>query len=72
MTATVLKTRPINTMSNGMSTDSNDPYDNSPMSIHDNSSHNYSNNHHHLYNQSLNTQSHQPNPSAPTIPNVKI
>ena len=58
-------------MSNGISTDSNDPYDNSQMNIHDNSSHNYSNSHHHLYNQSLNTQSH-PNPSTLTVPNVKI
>jgi hypothetical protein len=58
-------------MSNGISTDSNDPYDNSQINLHDNSSHNYSNNHHHLYNPSLNTQSH-PNPSAPTVSNVKI
>jgi hypothetical protein len=55
-------------MSNGISTDSNDPYDNnSQMNIHDN----YSNSHHHLYNPSLNTQSH-PNASTPTVSNVKI
>jgi hypothetical protein len=57
-------------MSNGISTDSNDPYDNTPMNVHDNSSHNYSNSHHHLYNPSLNTQSHS-NPSVPTISNAK-
>jgi len=58
-------------MSNGISTDSNDLYDNSQMNVHDNTSHNYPNSHHHLYNPSLNTQSH-PNPSASTIPNIKI
>lgn len=58
-------------MSNGISTDSNDPYDNSQMNMHDTSSHNYSNSHHHIYNPSLNTQSH-PTPPTLTIPNVKI
>jgi len=58
-------------MSNGISTDSNDPYDNPQMNIHDNTSHNYPNSHHHLYNPSLNTQSH-PNLSTSAMPNVKI
>jgi hypothetical protein len=58
-------------MSNGISTDSTDPYDNSQPSIHDNPSHNYPNSHHHVYNSSLNTQSH-PNASAPTIPMAKM
>jgi hypothetical protein len=58
-------------MSNGISADSNDPYDNSQMNVHDNSSHNYPNSHHHIYNQSLNTQSHS-NTSVPTISNVKV
>jgi hypothetical protein len=57
-------------MSNGISTDSNDPYDNTPMNVHDNSSHNYSNSHHHLYNPFVNTQSHS-NPSVSTISNAK-
>ena len=59
-------------MSNGISSDSTDLYDNSQPNIHDNTSHNYSNSHHHhLYNPSLNTQSH-PNASATTIPIVKM
>lgn len=59
-------------MSNGISTDSNELYDNSQITMHDNSTHNYSNNHHHLYNPPHNTQSH-PNPSIPTVPpNIKI
>ena len=57
-------------MSNGVSTDSNDPYDNSQMNVHDNSSHNYANSHHHLYNQSLNTQTH-PISSVPSVTSVK-
>ncbi|CAF1210250.1 unnamed protein product [Rotaria sordida] len=61
-----------NTMSNGISTDSNDPYDNSQMNIHDNSTHNYSNSHHHLYNPSLNTQTHSNNSTGTTVPNIKI
>ena len=58
-------------MPNGISTDSNDPYDNSQMNIHDNTSHPYPNSHHHLYNPPLNTQSH-PNPPTVPMPNVKI
>ncbi len=58
-------------MSNGISTDSNDPYENTQLNVHDNPSHNYSNSHHHLYNPSLNTQPH-PNPSTSTMSNVKI
>ncbi|CAF3505803.1 unnamed protein product [Adineta steineri] len=71
-TAAALQARnSSNTMSNGISTDNNDPYDNSQMNIHDNPSHNYSNSHIHLYSPSINTQSH-PNPPTSTVPNVKI
>ena len=57
-------------MSNGTSNDSTDPYDNPQMNMHDNAVHNHPNSHH-MYNSSMNTQSH-PNPSATTMPNVKI
>ncbi|CAF1683806.1 unnamed protein product, partial [Adineta ricciae] len=61
-----------NVMSNGISTDNNDSYDNSQMQIHDNAPHAYANNHHHhLYNPPINTPSH-PNPPPQSAPTAKI
>ena len=67
-TTTTTTTNNNNVLSNGISTDNNDPYDTSQMNIHDNnSSHNYPN--HHLYNPSVNTSS-QSN-STKLLPNSK-
>lgn len=63
--ANALKSRAGNAMSNGLSADNNDPYDNPQMAMHDNASHNYPNNHHHMYNAQMNP------PPAPG-PNAKI